>query len=59
MIDRARIVDLTPLEKARLRTLGAAHLGLAAVANLATGLGLLWLGLSDRLTRLAFLGLET
>lgn len=59
MTDRARIVDLTPVEKARLRTLGAAHLALAAVANLAAGLALLSLGLSDRLTRLAFLGLET
>lgn len=43
----------------RFRTVGAAHLGLAGVANVATGVALLYLGATNRLVRWALTDLDT
>lgn len=43
----------------RFRTAGAAHLGLAGVANIATGVALLYLGATNRLVRWALTDLDT
>jgi len=43
----------------RFRTVGAAHLGLAGVANVATGVALLYLGATNRLVQWALTDLDT
>lgn len=47
------------IKKLRYRTIGAVHLGLTAAANLATGLGLVYLGATGRLVRWALTELDT
>jgi len=47
-------VELDRTDERAFRVVGALHLGLATVVNVAVGLGLVYLGSTGRLVRLAF-----